>query len=195
MQLLTCGAGKTSGKNDTKTNVCRCIWASDLCRFLSFEWGLSIIADLPQSGTKSPLVSCNAKGRRILYTLWSDPRDAKHTVCMKKKKKSHLQEAPDDHTMADWKKRGGVKAIDPDKDVVQWLLLGRKKQTPSVFSTLFPLFRNASVVCKLKGQKNCKSSGNRREGQLIDIYKEMFAFHCLAYWSMCASTLCSTHTF
>lgn len=52
-----------------------------LCEFLVFEWDFSIVADLPQGGTKAPLVSCDAQGRWALHTLRSDPRDTVHTLC------------------------------------------------------------------------------------------------------------------
>lgn len=76
---------------------------SDLCQFLLFEWDLSIVADLPQGGPKAPFVSRNTQSRHVLHTLWSDPGDAMHTLCMSQKKKSHLQEFGDDQD-----RRGGT---------------------------------------------------------------------------------------
>lgn len=86
--------------------------------------------------------------------------------------------------MADWKKRGGVKAKDSDKVVVQWLLLGRRKHPP--FLALYSLYLEMHQWSVNYRDKNGKSSGNRGEGHLIDTYEEMFAFHCLVYRSMCA---------
>lgn len=62
-----------------------------LCEFLLFERDLSIIADLPQGGTKAPLVSCDAQGGRVLHTLWSNPWDSMHALC--RSKQSHLHKA------------------------------------------------------------------------------------------------------
>lgn len=61
-----------------------------LCEFLLFEGNLSIIADLPQGGTKAPLVSGDAQGRHTLHTLRSDPWDTMHTLC--RGKQSPLQQ-------------------------------------------------------------------------------------------------------
>lgn len=60
-----------------------------LCEFLLFEWDLSIIADLPQGGTKAPLVSCDAQGWRILHTLWSNPWDTIYTLYRSKQSQLH----------------------------------------------------------------------------------------------------------
>lgn len=54
-----------------------------LCKLLVFEGNLAIIADLPQSSTKSPFVSCDTQWRGIPHTLWSNPRDTMHTLCTK----------------------------------------------------------------------------------------------------------------
>lgn len=61
--------------------VKKLVCGSYLSEFFVFERDFSIIADLPQGGTKAPLVSCNAQRRHTLHALWSDPWDTMYTLC------------------------------------------------------------------------------------------------------------------